>query len=67
MKCERCGADLDLLEIFDCGRVFECSECAYILTLKEGFRRSSFTIRPRSTFISTIRGYRCKYTRASRP
>ncbi len=37
MKCERCGADLDLLEIFDCGRVFECSECAYILTLKEGF------------------------------
>ena len=37
MKCERCGTDLDLLEILDCGRVFECSECAYILTLKEGF------------------------------
>ena len=36
MKCSLCGAELDLLEIVERGRVFECCECAYILMLQKG-------------------------------
>ncbi len=37
MKCERCGMELDLVEVLERERVWECGECAYTLTLKKGF------------------------------
>jgi DNA-directed RNA polymerase subunit RPC12/RpoP len=36
MKCERCGSELELLDICESGRIFECSECAYTITLLKG-------------------------------
>ncbi len=37
MKCWQCRTELDLLEVLASGRVFECCECAYTLTLRKGF------------------------------
>jgi len=37
MKCESCGTELDLLEVVETGRIYECSECAYTLTLNKGY------------------------------
>jgi predicted nucleic acid-binding Zn ribbon protein len=37
MKCEQCGAELDLLEVVESGQVFECGECACIIMTKRGY------------------------------
>ncbi len=37
MKCQHCSNELDLLEIIEKGRVYECSGCAYTITLRKGF------------------------------
>ncbi len=37
MNCEHCGIELDLIEVSETGRIYECCECAYTVTLKEGF------------------------------
>jgi len=37
MKCEQCGCKLDLVEVVEGGRIFECSECAYSLVLNKGY------------------------------